>query len=79
MILQLQGLSKNFGGLAVLNNIDLQVEDGEIFGIAGPNGAGKSTLLNVISGLYPPSSGKIIFDGHVITLTTDDITELGPK
>jgi branched-chain amino acid transport system ATP-binding protein len=67
MILQTRAVSKSFGKLVALTNVDLQVEEGEIFGIAGPNGAGKSTLFNVISGYYPPSSGKISFDGHDIT------------
>ena len=67
MILQTHQVSKTFGKLAALDEVDLQVEKGEIFGIAGPNGAGKSTLFNVISGFYPPSSGKIVLDGHDIT------------
>lgn len=67
MILQTHRVSKSFGKLVALSDVDLQVEKGEIFGIAGPNGAGKSTLFNVISGLYPPSSGRIIFDDHEIT------------
>lgn len=71
MILETKGLSKNFGRLAALVNMDFQVEEGEIFGIAGPNGAGKSTLFNVITGLYPPSSGRVFFNG-------DDITGLNP-
>jgi branched-chain amino acid transport system ATP-binding protein len=56
-----------FGSLVALSNVDLHVEKGEILGIAGPNGAGKSTLFNVISGLYPPSSGRVVFDGHDMT------------
>ena len=67
MILQTQGVTKSFGRLQALVNVDLQVKPGEIFGIAGPNGAGKSTLFNVIAGFYPPTSGKIVFDGHNIT------------
>ena len=67
MILETHAVSKSFGRLIALDEVDLQVEQGEIFGIAGPNGAGKSTLFNVIAGLYPPTSGKIIFDGHNIT------------
>lgn len=67
MILETHGVCKSFGKLVALDKVDLQVEKGEIFGIAGPNGAGKSTLFNVISGSYPPSSGRIVFDGHDIT------------
>jgi branched-chain amino acid transport system ATP-binding protein len=78
MILQTIGLSKNFGRLAALYDVDLTVEYGEIFGIAGPNGAGKSTLFNVIAGAFPPSSGRVTFDGHDITkLLTHQICRLG--
>ena len=58
-ILETKGLSKYFGGLAALDNIDLTIQEGEIRGIIGPNGAGKTTLFNVISGVYRPSSGQI--------------------
>jgi len=67
MILETHKISKAFGKLVALNEVDIQVEKGEIYGIAGPNGAGKSTLFNVISGLYPPSSGRIVLGGHDIT------------
>jgi branched-chain amino acid transport system ATP-binding protein len=67
MILETQGLSKNFGRLAALVDVSFQAEEGEIFGIAGPNGAGKSTLFNVIAGVYPPSSGQTFFEGQDIT------------
>ena len=55
MILETKKISKRFGSLTALTNVDLSVEEGEIFGIAGPNGAGKSTLFNVIAGHYPAS------------------------
>ena len=67
MILQTQDVTKSFGRLQALVNVDLEVKKGEIFGIAGPNGAGKSTLFNVIAGFYPPTSGKIVFNGSNIT------------
>jgi branched-chain amino acid transport system ATP-binding protein len=67
MILETEKVSKAFGRIEALIDVDLAVEKGEIFGIAGPNGAGKSTLFNVISGTYSPSAGRIIFDGHDIT------------
>ncbi len=67
MILETRAVSKSFGRLLALVDVDLQVQAGEIFGIAGPNGAGKSTLFNVIAGLYPPTSGQILFAGHNIT------------
>jgi len=67
MILETKGLSKSFGSLVALADASFQVAEGEIFGIAGPNGAGKSTLFNVIAGFYPPSAGKVFFQGRDIT------------
>lgn len=66
-MLSLQGLTKRFGGLAAINNVDLKVEQGMIFGIIGPNGAGKSTLFNLITGMVRPTAGKICFKGTDIT------------
>jgi branched-chain amino acid transport system ATP-binding protein len=66
-VLNVQGLRKEFGKLAALNDVTFTVEGGEIFGIAGPNGAGKSTLFNVISGVYRPSAGKVFYRGRDIT------------
>lgn len=67
-----------FCGLAALNNIDLDVFDLEILGLIGPNGAGKTTLFNIISGFYPPTSGKVIFKGGDITgLRADQIARIG--
>lgn len=60
-------LNKNFGGLAALSELDLDVRDSEILGLIGPNGAGKTTFFNVISGFLPSNSGKVIFDGRDIT------------
>lgn len=60
-ILETKGLSKYFGGLAALSDINLSIQEGEIRGIIGPNGAGKTTLFNVISGAYRPSSGQIFY------------------
>jgi branched-chain amino acid transport system ATP-binding protein len=54
-------VSKEFGGLQALKNVDLLVKEGEITGLVGPNGSGKSTLLNLISGVYKPDSGKVLF------------------
>ena len=63
-ILEVSGLSKRFGGLEALADVDLTVEAGEIVGIIGPNGAGKSSLLRTIAGLVQPSEGSIELKGR---------------
>jgi len=65
-ILQVRGVTKRFGGLQALGGVDLDVREGEIFGLVGPNGSGKTTLINVISGFYPLTSGTITVDGAEI-------------
>ena len=67
MILTVDSLTMNFGGVTALNNISVDVEKNTIHGIIGPNGSGKTTLFNCISGIYKPTSGRIIFDGKDIT------------
>ncbi len=62
-ILELKGISQEFGGLRALDSIDMAIETGEIFGIIGPNGAGKTTLFNIITGIYEPTQGEVIFNG----------------
>jgi branched-chain amino acid transport system ATP-binding protein len=64
-----ENLAKRFGGIIALNNVSLHVNEKEIVGLIGPNGSGKTTLINVISGLYKPDSGKIIFKGADISKT----------
>ena len=77
-IFEVKDLCKNFGGLAANQNLNLSVEEGEIRGVIGPNGAGKTTFFNVVSGVYRPSSGAIIFDGQLISgLGPDRIAGLG--
>ena len=66
-LLQMQGISKRFGGVEALAAIDLSVQRGQIFSVIGPNGAGKTTLFNMASCLLPPSSGRIVLDGQDIT------------
>ena len=66
MLLELQGVTKRFGGLTAVNDVSIGVEEGEIYGLIGPNGAGKTTLLNCISGFYTPESGRILFQGRDI-------------
>jgi branched-chain amino acid transport system ATP-binding protein len=66
-ILEVQGLTRNFGGLAAISDFDLAVRPGEFFGLIGPNGAGKTTVFNLISGVLPPTRGKVLFSGADIT------------
>ena len=66
-LLELQKVTKTFGGLMANHEISFSVERGELFGLIGPNGAGKTTLFNCISGVYPVTSGRIGFDGEDIT------------
>lgn len=63
-LLQLSGISKQFGGLSALTDVSLHIRRGEIYGLIGPNGAGKTTLFNVITGLYQASAGQFEFNGH---------------
>ncbi len=66
-ILNIKGLTKCFGGLVALNEVNFEVKDNEILGIIGPNGAGKTTLINVVSGIYKATKGEIFFNGTDIT------------
>lgn len=66
-ILEVKDLSRNFGGLAAVNHVNVAVEEGEILGLIGPNGAGKSTMLNLIDGTLKVSGGTITFQDHNIT------------
>jgi len=77
-VLALDGLSLRFGGLAALTGLDLAVYDGEIVSLIGPNGAGKSTVFNVITGVYRPSAGRVLFAGRPIDgLAPHHIARLG--
>ena len=58
-VLKVSGLTKNFGGLAAVSNVNLEIEERELIGLIGPNGAGKTTLFNLLTGVYDPSEGKI--------------------
>ncbi len=66
-LLEVEHLTKRFGGLVAVNEVSLQVNPGEIVGLIGPNGAGKTTLLNVIAGVYRPAGGHVRFKGKDIT------------
>lgn len=67
MMLETKGLTKRFGGLTVINELDLSMSEGEILGLIGPNGAGKSTLFNLVTGVLMPTSGQVFYDGNDIT------------
>lgn len=72
LLLKLSGISKSFPGIMALNDVDLQINSGEVLGLLGENGAGKSTLMKILSGIYMPDSGEIWIDGHEVKLS-------GPK
>jgi branched-chain amino acid transport system ATP-binding protein len=65
-LLELRGVSMAFGGLTVVDRLDLHVDEGEIVSVIGPNGAGKTTFFNLITGVYEPTSGDILFEGSSI-------------
>lgn len=67
VILKVDRIRKFFGGVGALNDVSFEVRRNEITAIIGPNGAGKTTLINLITGIYPPTSGKIIFEGKTIS------------
>jgi branched-chain amino acid transport system ATP-binding protein len=71
-LLQVEGVSKRFGNLTAIGDVSLSMEQGELRAIIGPNGAGKTTFFNLISGLFPPTEGVILFDGR-------DVTALPPE
>lgn len=66
-LLEIEGVSRRFGGLVAVDGVSFQVGEGEVVGLMGPNGAGKTTLLNLIAGAFPPSAGAIRFRGKNIT------------
>ena len=65
-LLDMRGVTKSFGGLLCIQELDLHVDEGEIVSVIGPNGAGKTTLFNLITGIYDPDEGDIVFDGKSI-------------
>jgi branched-chain amino acid transport system ATP-binding protein len=67
MLLEVSGLTKHFGGLAAVSQLDFYVNKGEILGLIGPNGAGKTTVFNLITGVFPPTRGRVVFDEVDIT------------
>jgi branched-chain amino acid transport system ATP-binding protein len=75
---KVENLSIQFGGVKAVSNVSFEVEKGEVFTIIGPNGAGKTTIFNLISLIYPPTSGRISFEGREITgMTPHRVANLG--
>jgi len=77
-LLELQGITKAFGGLTCISDLDLYVNEGEIVSVIGPNGAGKTTLFNVITGVYKPDEGEILLEGDsIVGLEPHQVTNRG--
>jgi branched-chain amino acid transport system ATP-binding protein len=78
MILEIRSIRKSFGGLAALDGLDVMVQEGEIVSVIGPNGAGKSTLFNLITGIYEPDEGDIVYRGEsIVGLRPNQIVKIG--
>ena len=78
ILLELRGVSMAFGGLRVVDELDLHVDEGEIVSVIGPNGAGKTTLFNLVTGVYEPIAGEIVFeDRSIVGLDPHKITQRG--
>jgi branched-chain amino acid transport system ATP-binding protein len=78
IMMRIEDLSKNFGGIKAIDSVSFSINDGEILGVIGPNGSGKTTLINIVTGVYPCSSGKIYLDKTDITkLNTHDVVRKG--
>lgn len=77
-ILEAKGITKSFGGLVAVNNVDFHIDEGEIVSLIGPNGAGKTTFFNSITGIYEPTSGEVQFLGEKLKKSKPfEITKLG--
>ena len=77
-LLEVQGVSKRFGGLQAVSNVSFHIRQGEILGLIGPNGAGKTTLFNIVNGVYKPDQGTITFAGKDITgLAPNKVVKMG--
>ena len=77
-MLELRSVSKVFGELSALHQIDLSIPPGKVSGLIGPNGSGKTTLVNIITGIYAPDSGQILFNNvDIVGSTADQITQFG--
>jgi branched-chain amino acid transport system ATP-binding protein len=77
-MLEIRGITKKFGGLTALQDVEFTVGRGELVALVGPNGAGKSTLFNIIAGAFPPTRGQVIFSGRDVTgLSSHALAQLG--
>lgn len=77
-LLEVNGITKRFGGLIAVNDLSLSVDKGQILGLIGPNGAGKTTAFNMVSGFYKPDEGEVFFNGREINgLRPDQVCKLG--
>jgi branched-chain amino acid transport system ATP-binding protein len=77
-VIELQHVTMRFGGVTALDGVDLEVRDGEILGLIGPNGAGKTTIFNVITGVFTPTDGDIVFQGaSIVGRKRHDVTKAG--
>ena len=65
-LLEVKGLTKNFGGLSAVSNVSLKAEKGELIGLIGPNGAGKTTFFNLLTGVYVPTEGTIELETEMV-------------
>src|SRR6266702_4531619 len=63
-LLEASSVTKSFGGLSALRDVDLTVDEGKIISLIGPNGAGKTTFFNLVTAIFPPTAGSIMFEGH---------------
>ena len=78
LMLELRSVSKTFGELSALHQIDLSIPPGRVSGLIGPNGSGKTTLVNIITGIYSPDSGQIFFNGvDIAGSTADQVSQFG--
>ena len=77
-VIEIRGLQKHFGGLYALSGLDMEVHEGEIVSVIGPNGAGKSTLFNVVTGIYEPDDGDVLYGGaSLVGLRPHQVVKLG--
>jgi len=77
-MLTLEHVTKRFGGLTAVKDVSFEVRQGDLLGIIGPNGAGKTTLFNVIAGYYPPSEGRVVFEGESLRgLSAHEVSRRG--